>query len=184
MAVAEKKRKKHKFHFVIPESMGEKIKNLDVFEEPMGFSETVAEILSELAPVIKVEHDWGEQRMSKYGYVSDDPDEPRDHVCVYLDEDVYRELKLIHHDLNFYSIAQIVRGVCEFFLELVDEVGDDVFEVLARNYERWEKDVEECRLTNREKATLLLQLIPLLPGKKGLITLYDKYFTPFYRFRL
>jgi hypothetical protein len=178
------KQKKHKFHFVIPESMREKIKNLDVFQKSMGFSKTVGEILSELAPVIRVEHDWGEQRMSKYTYVSEDPDEPRDHVCVYLDEDVYRELKMIHHDLNVYSIAQIIRGVCEFFLELVDEFGIDVFDVLARNYERWEKDAEECRLTHRQKAALLLQIIPLLPGNRGLLTMYDKHFAPFYRFRL
>jgi hypothetical protein len=184
MSLNKKNRKKHKFHFVISEDIRQKIQNLEVFEEPMGFSKTVGEILSELSPVIKVEHEWGEQRMSKYKYVSDDPDEPREHVCVYLDEDVYRELKLIHHDLNFYSLAQIVRGVCEFFLELVDEFGNDVFKVLAMNYEQWEENARDRRLPLQEEVALLLQIIPLLPGKRGLLTIYDRHFAPFYRLRL
>jgi hypothetical protein len=177
-------KKKHEFHFVLSRSMREKLKNLSVFKTPMGFSKTVAKILEVLRPVIKVEHKWGEQRMSRYGCVSDDPDEPRDHVHSYLEEDVYRELKLIHQDLNFYSIGQIVRMFLDFFLELVKEHGKNVFSFLARNYKRWEKDAEEFRLTSREAARQLIDILPRIEGGNGNLTIYDHTFTPLYFLRL
>jgi hypothetical protein len=180
----EEKKKKHEFHFVIPRSMKEKLKKLTVFQKPLSFSRTVVKIFNELRPVMKVEHKWGEQRMSKYRYVSPDPDEKRDHVHVYVDEDVYRELKLIHQDLNFYSISQIARMFLDFFLELVDEYGIDVFSVLAANYKRWEEDAKIFRLTMREAVRQLYEILPRIEGENGHLTIYDDTFTPLYFLRL
>jgi hypothetical protein len=184
MTQLEEQEKKHNFHFVLARGMKDKLKNLDVFEKSLSFSQTIARILSELAPVIKVEHTWGEQQMSRYAFVSEDPDEVRDHVYTYIDEDVYREMKLIHQDLNSYSMAQILRGFCEFFLELVDLHGKDVFKVLAANYERWKKDAEDCRLTMREKLQHMLRIIPHILGGNGILTIYDRHFSPLYILRL
>jgi hypothetical protein len=178
------KQEKHEFHFVIPRSMKKKLRELTVFEKPIGFSKTVVEILSALRPVIKVEHKWGEQRMSRYRYVSTDPDEKRDHVHAYLDEDVYREIKLIHQDLNFYSISQIVRMFLDFFLELVKEHGKDVFSILAANYKKWEEDARDLRITIREEVRQLEQIIPIIEGGRGNLTIYDDTFTPLYFLRL
>jgi hypothetical protein len=176
--------KKHEFHFVVPRSMRENLKKLTVFEKPTCFSKTVVKILEALRPVIKVEHKWGEQRMSKYRYVSDDPDEKRDHVHTYLDEDVYRELKLIHQDLNFYSISQIVRMFLDFFLELVKEHGKNVFSILAENYKRWEEDAKDFRLTLREAVRQLYRILPWIEGGNGNLTIYNDTFTPLYFLRL
>jgi hypothetical protein len=184
IALCEGQKKKHNFHFVLARSMKERLKNLDVFEKSLNFSQTINRILSELTPLIKVKHKWGEQQRSKYLYVSEDEDEKRDHVYAYLDEDVYRKLKLIHQDLNFYSIGQILRGFCEFFLDLVDEFGRGVFKVLARNFEKWKDISSAFRLTFREELQHLLRIIPLLPGGKGILTIYDSHFTPFYIRRL
>jgi hypothetical protein len=182
--LCEEQVKKHNFHFVIARSMKERLKKLDVFEKSLNFSQTIKRILSELAPLIKVKHKWGEQQLSRYVYVSEDEDEKRDHVYAYLDEDVYRELKLIHQDLNFYSIGQIVRGFCEFFLDLADEFGKGLFKVLARNFNEWEEISGAFRLTIREELQHMLRIIPLLRGGKGILTLYDSHFTPFYILRL
>jgi ferredoxin-thioredoxin reductase catalytic subunit len=178
------KQEKHEFHFVIARRMKEKLKELHVFEKSMGFSKTVTEILAVLRPVIQVEHKWGEQRMSRYRYVSDDKDEKRDHVCAYMDEDVYRELKLIHQDLNFYSISQIIRGFLEFFLDLVEEYGADVFKELKKVYKRWEELARECRLTLREEVRQLFNILPIIEGGNGNLTIYDHTFTPLYFLRL
>ena len=181
---SEEKVKKHNFHFVVPRSMKERLKNLDVFEKSLNFSQTIKCILKELAPMIKVKQKWGEQQMSRYLHVSEDEEEKRDHVYAYLDEDVYRELKSIHQDLNFYSIGQIVRGFCEFFLDLADEHGKGLFEELERNFKEWERIARNFRLTLREELQHLLRIIPLLRGGKGHLTLYDSHFTPFYILRL
>jgi hypothetical protein len=178
------KEKKHEFHFVIARTIREHLKNLTVFKKPMSFSGIIAEILKILRPVIKGEHKWGEQRMSKYRYVSEDKDEKRDHVHTYLDEDVYRELKLIHQDLNFYSIGQIVRGFVDFFLELVKEHGDNVFKELKKIYKRWKEQANSDRLTLREYLRHIWRLLPFIEGGNGHLSFYDNSFTPFWIIRM
>jgi hypothetical protein len=186
MGVYEMKdeQKKHEFHFVIPRGMRKKLKELTVFKKPLGLSGIIVEILKKLRPVVKVEHKWGEQRMSRYRYVSENKNEKRDHVHAYLDEDIYRELKLIHQNLNFYSIGQILRGFLEFFLDLVEEHGNNVFSFLARNYKRWEEDARDLRLTLREQIRQLYKILPRIEGGNGHLTVYDDTFTPFYILRL
>jgi hypothetical protein len=170
----------HEFHFVIPESMKERLKKLDVFKNVAGVSGTVVKILSTLAPALRQEHKWRMQRMSKYRYISPDPDEERKHVHTYLDEDAYRELKLIHHDLNFYSIAQIVRMMLELFFGLLDEYGDDIFKELEKLFKEWEEFSEAFRLTLREELRHLWEISQHIPENRRIITLYDEHFAPFW----
>ncbi|MBN2536072.1 MAG: hypothetical protein JXB88_24540, partial [Spirochaetales bacterium] len=101
--------KLHEFHFVIGQSMRMRLEELDVWGNLYNISGIVVRILSLLVPVIKREHDWGKQRDSRYEYVSPDREEDRVHMHAYLPENLYRKLKLIHHDLNFFSMGQIVR---------------------------------------------------------------------------
>ncbi|MBN2532165.1 MAG: hypothetical protein JXB88_04705, partial [Spirochaetales bacterium] len=68
--------KLHEFHFVIGQSMRMRLEELDVWGNLQNnISGIVARILLLLVPVIKREHDWGEQRDSRYEYVSPDPNE-------------------------------------------------------------------------------------------------------------
>jgi hypothetical protein len=180
----KEKQVKHEFHFVIARSMRESLKDLKVFKKPLSLSKTIVEILKALRPLVKAEQKWGEQRMSKYRYISDDRDEKRDHVCAYLNEDVYRELKLIHQDLNFYSISQIVRGFLGLFLELVKTHGSKVFRYLKRTFRKWSEITNSLRLTMREELRQLWRILPLIPGRKGVLVVYDNTFTPFYTLRL
>jgi hypothetical protein len=178
------KQKKHEFHFVIRRSMRERLKKLTVFEKPLCFSAIIKKILKVLRPAIKVEHKWGVQRMSKYRYVSPDPDEERDHIHVYIDKDVYRELKLIHQDLNFYSIGQIMRMFLDLFLELVEEYGKNVFKYLKRTYKEWRDIAKNFRLTLREEVRQLNKILPMIEGGNGHLSIYDSTFTPFWIRRL
>jgi hypothetical protein len=174
----------HEFHFVIGKSMKKRLENLDIFKEIMSLSESIVKILSLLAPVIKQEHKWGKQRMSRYMYVSPDPAEKRMHVHAYLPVDLYRKLKLIHQDLNFFSIAQIVRGFLVVFLVLVRKHGDNIFKKLEQMYKKWEKMADESRLTLRQYIRQLWIVIQHLPEKQRLITVYDEHFSPFWILRL
>ncbi|MBN2533280.1 MAG: hypothetical protein JXB88_10330, partial [Spirochaetales bacterium] len=131
----------HEFHFVIGHNMRMRLEELDVFGELYNnISGIVARILLLLVPVIKREHDWGEQRDSRYEYVSPDRRETRVHTHAYLPEDLYRKLKLIHHDLNFFSMGQIVRFFIRVFFKLVDEYKEDILKELERMYKEWEKE--------------------------------------------
>ena len=174
----------HEFHFVIAKNMKKGLENLDIFKGIISLSEIVVKILSLLTPVIKQEHKWGKQRMSRYMYVSPDPAEKRMHAHAYLPVDLYRELKLIHQDLNFFSIAQIVRGFLEVFLVLVEKHGDNIFQELEQMYKQWGKMANATRLTLREYVRQLWIVIQHLPEGKRLINIYNEHFSPFWILRL
>jgi hypothetical protein len=180
MDFSEKQLEKHEFHFVLTRTMREELERLSVFKQPKSLSGIIVRILSEFAPVIKGEHTSGRQRMSRYAFISPQPEDEREHIHIYLDEDVYRELKLVHHDLNFYSIAQIVRMFLGLFLKLVDKYGENIFQVLKKLHRRWKKKIRKNRLTLRKKLRHLFKIIQSIPGKHGLLTIYDNHFIPFW----
>ncbi|MBN2535004.1 MAG: hypothetical protein JXB88_19135, partial [Spirochaetales bacterium] len=101
-----------------------------------------------------------------------------------LPEDLYRKVKLIHHDLNFFSLGQIVRFFIGVFFKLVDEYGEDILNELERMYKECEKEARENRLTLREYMRQLMIVVQYLIPGKGIITVYDHRFMPFWRLRL
>ncbi|MBN2531393.1 MAG: hypothetical protein JXB88_00805 [Spirochaetales bacterium] len=174
----------HEFHFVIGQSMKTRLEELDVWGRLDNISGIIVRILLLLVPVIKREHDWGEQRESRYEYVSPDPNEKREHAHAYLPENLYRKLKLIHHDLNFFSMGQIVRFFIGVFFRLVDEYKEDVLKELERMYKEWEKEARDSRLTLREYMRQLRIVVQHLRPGKRIINVYDHHFMPFWRLRL
>jgi hypothetical protein len=130
------------------------------------------------------EHEWGKQRMSRYMLVNNDTDMKREHVHVYIPGSLYRQMKLLHQDLNFYSIAQLVRGLLEFYLTLVEEYGDDIFNQLKKVFMQWKREGEKTRLSQHEFLRQLWRIIQHLPGKNRLINIYNNQFAPFWIFRL
>jgi hypothetical protein len=177
----------HDFHFMMGIVMREKLaklSGLSVFKGITGLSGIVVKILSVLSPVVKREHKWGDQRESRYLPVSGDPEEERVEAHSYLPEKVYRELKLLHVDLNSFSIAQLVRGFLGLFLVLYDRFGDNVIQELENIYKEWRKDACDNRLTLREYLRHILRILRHLPGKNRLFTIYDSNFAPFWIFRL
>ena len=174
----------HVFHFVMDRGMKKEIKKLDMYKETGSLSGVIVKIFSLLAPIIMKEHKWGEQKMSRYLPVCDDPDEIREHVHVCFPGEMYRQLKLIHQDLNAYSIAQLLRGFLSFFLALVNEYGNNVFQELSRMFKQWQEEDGRIRLTPREIVQQLLLVIQHFSGKNRLINIYDRQFSPSWIFLL
>ena len=72
-------------------------------------------------------------------------------IHCYMPELLYRKLKQVKGDLNFYSIAQLVRELMRFFLWLYDRYGMRCLKLLELFAERAEKVKEMYR---RSKDTL------------------------------
>ncbi|MBN2442124.1 MAG: hypothetical protein JXJ04_12290 [Spirochaetales bacterium] len=174
----------HDFHFVMERGMKEKLKNLDVFKDCKGVSGVIVKVLKLLAPVVRREHKWGKQRMCHYQFVCKDPGERREHLHVYLPGKVYRELKLLHQDLNVYSIAQLLRGFIDLFLGFVEVYKDNVIYELNKLFVRWQEDEKQTRLTPREFMRQLFTIVRHLPGKNRPIHIYDNNFSPFWILRI
>ena len=164
--------------------MKNSLMDLELYKKTGNLSGVITRIISLIASIVKREHKWGEQRNSRYLPVCSDPDEVREHVHAYLPGKMYRELKLMHTDLNIYSIAQLLRGFLRFFLDLVKEYGNKTIDVLQKLFRRWNKEKERTSLTLREVIRQLKRIIRHLPDQTGLINIYCKNFSPFWIFRL
>jgi hypothetical protein len=179
------KRKKHEYHFVMAKSMINDLIRLGVYRGAGSFSKVIEKILLILIPAVTVEQEWGKQRENRYRLISEDPSDPRVDASVYLPEKVYRLLKQVHSDLNFYSMAGIVREVIGLFISLVKEYGKDgVIPYLKSQYKRWKEEAESSQLTVDEFVPHMLRTISCLPNLKGMITIYDENYIPFYYYRL
>jgi hypothetical protein len=94
---------------VIGRKLKKSLENLPEFDRGMGAADLIGRILSHFVPLMEKEHQRCEQQYSRYRFVSPDPKEKRDHINVDLPEKAYRFLKVMHQDMNFYSIGQIIR---------------------------------------------------------------------------
>ena len=170
----------HDFHFVMDRRMKNKLKELDFIKNSGSLSGILVKILHVLTPAFRKHHKWGKQQLSRYRFVCDDKEEIRDHVHMYIPGELYRELKLLHQDLNFYSIAQFVRGVIIFFLALVSVYEGEVFHILEKMFAYWKSEDEQARQTPLEFVLQLWKILCHLPENFRLVTIYDSSFSPFW----
>ena len=114
----------------------------------------------------------------------DNPEEIREDIHVYVPDELYRELKLLHQDLNFYSIAMVVRDLVNFFLGLMDVYKKEVIQELKKIFAHWRSEDAETRLTPRKFIRQLWKIIRFLPGKNRLVTVYNDEYSPFWVLRI
>ncbi|MBN1696705.1 MAG: hypothetical protein JW881_04265 [Spirochaetales bacterium] len=174
----------HEFHLIMTEIMRKDLLDLTMFGSRRSLSGVIGDILSCIDPLIIKEHIWGKQRMSRYRAVSDDPDEIRFHAHVYVTEDEYRKIKLLHSDLNCFSIAQLLRWLLEVFLAMVERYGDRVIEEFEKIFKQWSSEEKKLQQSPRRKLRQLYRIIPHLSGRNRLVSLYTNQSLPFWIMRL
>ena len=172
----------HNFHFIIDQQLKKRILNLKMFRGNPSFSGTVVKILQLMYPRLEKEHCFGKSRQSQYELIISDTELERCSVHVYLPRDLYRRLKLIHQDLDFYSIAQLIRFMLRLFLDMVKKYGTDFKEKLARCLKSWQQQTKAVSKTNKKKRQLLRILGCNLKQIK-LINLYSTIFSPILIFK-
>jgi len=62
-------------------------------------------------------------------------------IHIYIDDKIYRELKLIHSNLNYYSIAILVRNMIEKFFTWFNENNNE--EDVVREVEKIKKEMRD-----------------------------------------
>ena len=174
----------HEYHFVMDSDMKRGLRELKVYERIGSLSGVIEKILLLLTPVVEREHKWGEQRFAKYMPVNEDPEVRREHMHAYFPVSLYRRLKLMHADLNCYSIAQLVRGFLAFYLALEKKYGDNIFDELRKLFKQWELEDKKTRLSPNKFMRQLKVILQHLPGQNRLVSIYDRQFSPFWIFRL
>jgi hypothetical protein len=181
--IKHKKKNRYNFHFVMDTDMINGLKELDLYNKTRSFSDLIVTIFSKLAPGLENKYFYGKQMESRYELVSDKPENPRKHIHVYMPHYLYRQLKLLHQDLNYYSIAQLVRNFLRFFLDLVKEFGENYHEELLNILNKWEKENSKRQFTRRSYKQLL-QFIQKNSSIVRLLTVYSTIYTSIKKYRL
>jgi hypothetical protein len=133
--------------------------------------------------VIEKEDYMGIQRFSKYKLINDDKNVKRVRVVVNIPDFLYRRLKSLHDVLNYYSMAQLVRDLLKWYLNLVDEFGEKYGDELMKFIYKWSSFSRDSRiLTNyiRQLLTFTGDIIEIT----NFFDIYTTYFSPYRVFRL
>jgi hypothetical protein len=165
------------FHFKMDEEMKGKLKMLDLYREEGNLSRLIVKILTILNPLIDKKHFSRKQEGSRYRFVHEDLTIERRSTYVYLPDYLYRRLKLMHQDLNCYSIARLLRGFLQTFLSFVDEYGEDYRKELEKMINQCKEEIKKYKFTYKS-IPQLLQLIYRKAHELKLLNLYNTKFAP------
>jgi hypothetical protein len=171
------------FHFKMDILMMDNITDLQLFEKTQSISGTIKQILMQLFARIEKEDYKNKQRFSKYRLIHDKKEVKRVHVNVKLPEFLYRRLKTLHDTLNYYSMAQLIRDLLEWYLKLVKDFGEDFGEELIRLANEW-------AMFSRNSKFLIEYIKQLLTFEGDIIEITEKFnkyslnFSPYRVFQL
>jgi len=109
------------FEFVVNKDLYEKIKNLKN-EKNKSISSIVRDILLKMLSFLTKKHIEEPIRKKDYPRIN-----ATKRIRAYLPEEVYNQLKMIHHQLNTFSMATLIREILEVYFEGIEEYGEEEF---------------------------------------------------------
>lgn len=167
----------HKYHFILDLDTILELEGILGLVQRDKIRILIKRILELMSVYIDQEHFEGKNRGSRYELVSKNPDVKRKELVIMIPEKVYRWLKLIQQNLNFYSIAQIVRMAIHFYLKLYREHGWLLIKIVRARLENWNDKAAEHRRNCTPYCSISLKL--LLEGVKNrLKIIYNSEYEP------
>ncbi|HPP03617.1 MAG TPA: hypothetical protein PK351_02225, partial [Spirochaetota bacterium] len=88
-------------------------------------------------PVLKRKHLFEKRRDKDYRFIN-----ATHRIRIYIPEEVYNELKLVHDHINSFSIAILIRELLELYFAGIEVEGEEEF---AKRMEEWQKEIESLR---------------------------------------
>ena len=153
-------KKDHELHFVTTSEMKKKIAKI-AKKEKISLSKLICYVLQNFSDRIKKRYCFGSEDENVYEKINADAS-----IHFYLPKEDYRFLKKIHADLNFFSMAKLLRSILEIFIEEYERIGMLGFE-------------KKCSLVT---VRLWLKLTEIKRwGKSRELSHLKGNFTPFYK---
>jgi len=164
----------HDYHFVVTCEMKTRISDFAVSMD-LSLSSTVIFILRKIQPVIDRYHYISPEKREdgEYRFINSGAD-----LHVFMENGLYRKIKLIHSTMNFFSMAIIVRWMIDLFFELIDKYGKKKFYLLIRKFNGI-NDVRFYEGREWEKAEYSKHMSHIKP----IIDLYSLTFSTDYRLK-
>ena len=124
------------FDFVLNQSLFDKIKNLKD-KENKDLSAIVREIILLMIPVLRKKHLSEKRRDKDYKFIN-----ATEKIRVFLPEEIYNELKLVHDQLNSFSIATLIRELIELYFSGTEIYGEEKF---TKMIQRLKKAIDDLK---------------------------------------
>ncbi|HOJ63067.1 MAG TPA: hypothetical protein PLE45_01490 [Spirochaetota bacterium] len=109
------------FDFVLNKSLFDKIKYLKE-KKNKDLSVIVREIILLMIPILRKKHLYEKRKEKDYKFIN-----ATEKIRVFLPEEVYNELKLVHDQLNSFSIATLIRELLEVYFIGIETYGEEKF---------------------------------------------------------
>ena len=103
------------FNFMIGQELHNKIKDYSD-RKNITYNNAIIIIFNMMLPLLKKEHFTGVERKNKYERIT-----AVKRVHLYLDIKIHREIRLIHSNLDFFSMAILVRFLIEEFFKRLEK---------------------------------------------------------------
>jgi len=107
----------HELHFVVTSTMKEKLSNI-AKKENLSLSKLIVYVLQKFSDRVKKRYCFGVEDDNSYERIEADAS-----IHFYIPKEEYRFLKKIHADLNFFSMAKLIRAILEVFIEEYERMG-------------------------------------------------------------
>ena len=164
----------HILHFKLDKESREKIEKLSKMNNK-SISKTIVSFVEQLMPFIEKNHISFQDKKSRYQVINNKK-EKRYSIHVYMTEEYYRKLKHIHHDLNIFSIAQIMRKLIEYYFKACGKYGvHNLLSGLENIKEKWN---EKKNTFTKNKIKIMKQLYHKMNSPLSLIISYDIFSRP------
>ncbi|HOJ64699.1 MAG TPA: hypothetical protein PLE45_09795 [Spirochaetota bacterium] len=107
----------HELHFKVNSAMREKLESI-LRELNLSLSGLIVYILQLYVNRIKKRYCFGNEDENKYERINANSD-----IHAYISKEDYRLLKKVHADLNFFSMAKLLREIIKIFIEEYEKMG-------------------------------------------------------------
>ncbi|HPP04183.1 MAG TPA: hypothetical protein PK351_05100 [Spirochaetota bacterium] len=138
------------FEFVVNKDLYEKIKNLKN-QKNKSISAIVRDILLKMAFFLTKKHIEEPIRKKDYPRIN-----ATKKIRTYLPKEIYNQLKMLHHQLNTFSMATLLREIMEVYFKGVEEYGEEEFMEITKKVS---EEIEMMR-KNKVKVRKVGQDIP------------------------
>jgi hypothetical protein len=159
----------HDYHFKLNEESRAKL--LKISEDmDLSVSATIVALFEKFMVFVEKNHLKAEEKNSIYRIIAD-PEEKRYSVHSYMPEKLYRKMKQLHLDLNYYSIAQVLRKMIELFILGCLKYGVNKFISMLDKFNAIWSDKKE--IFKKAKMIFIRQLSMKILNKPELLVKYD-----------
>ena len=110
-------KKDQELHFVTTSEMKNKLKNI-AKSLNLSLSALIAYVLMKFADRVKQRYCFGNEDGNIYERIDADAS-----IHFYISKEDYRFLKKMHADLNFFSMAKLLRFILQVFIEEYEKIG-------------------------------------------------------------